>query len=88
MTTRKPGENDDPLYPLFIYVYNADGYHSGPQPIDNEIALGVRMQTTIREAFASKREVRITDCGDCMVLHIKNGAIEFPTEQDIEEQAT
>lgn len=70
-----------PDFPLYIYIYNADGMHNGKISITNQMDLERHMDTDIRNAFLSKCEVRITDVVDNLCWHAVNGKLIFPTPE-------
>jgi hypothetical protein len=69
---------------LAIYVYDASGYHRGPQYFrrvvrypGEEITVA-QAHAVADKALSEKREVRITDSGDMLVFHSKDGQVRFP----------
>ena len=74
--------NDDG-YPMRLYVYGHNGRHSGGTWLYTEAELHDAMTTVVKPALADKREVRITDSGDCMIFHAENGRIVWPTAADL-----
>jgi hypothetical protein len=75
------GEMMNEDYPLFMYIYDKDGYHRGSTRLEDYKATETAFMTTIRSAIQEKREVRITDTGDLMVFHSKNGHIKWDGER-------
>lgn len=73
---------DDPLFPLSLYLYNADGYHDGPVPIDSEEALYGPISIIIRGHIASGLEATLTDPSDRCVFHAKDGKVLFPPQSE------
>jgi hypothetical protein len=71
------GQEVDNDYPLFLYLYDTEGYHRGSERINNYGELKEVMRTSIKQAIAEKREVRITDTGDLMMFHSKAGHIKW-----------
>jgi hypothetical protein len=64
-----------------LYIYDANGYHRGPQWFsrkikypDEEITIDAAHIRTI-EAIANAQEVRVTDGGDFLVFHSIDGEI-------------
>jgi len=67
-----------------LYIFGKDGFHSGgqwfrrkPQFPDEEITVSaaeIRADRAIREG----KEIRVTDAGDQMVYHFKNGKRLYP----------
>lgn len=72
---------DGPLFPARLYLFGADGRHSGGKWLRTEAALREALDTTVRAALIAKREVRITDPGDMLVFHAVGGEIVFPTKE-------
>ena len=66
-------------FPLFLYEYDADGRYGKPLKIAGPPGLEFAMATTVKQAIAEKREVRITDTSDFLVFHAENGEIIWPT---------
>jgi len=67
-----------PLYPMFIYIYNADGTYGEPIQINSEAQLkGPGTIMVLRHAMQSGVEIRITDPGDLLVFHANHGKIIF-----------
>lgn len=75
--------DDEGLYPLRLYVFDADGMHDGGKWLRSESQLSDAMAGPIRVAVEAKREVRITDTGDSLVFHARDGEILFPTREQI-----
>ena len=67
--------SNDELYPLFVYLYNKEGWYKEPIRIENETALMFMFRGPIKEAIREKLEVRITDTGDLLCFHAANGSI-------------
>ena len=73
---REPGDG-----PWCLFVYSVNGYHHGgvwfgrgmPTATD-EISLA-NARGRADEAIRQKREVRVTDAGDCLVFHALEGRI-------------
>ena len=67
-----------------LYIFGKDGLHSGgqwfcrkPKFLDEEITVSaaeIRADRAIREG----KEVRVTDAGDMLVYHFKNGKRLYP----------
>jgi hypothetical protein len=75
---------DAPLFPARLYLFGADGRHSGGKWLRTEADLREALDTTVRAALIAKREVRITDPGDMLVFHAVDGEIVFPTREQCE----
>jgi hypothetical protein len=68
-----------PVFPLFVYYYDADGFHRGVEDtIENEEELTQLLHNKVARHIERGLEVRITDTGDFMVLHAQGGRIVFP----------
>jgi hypothetical protein len=65
-------------FPLYVYIYNTEGYHGGKQIIKDETELRA-MMLRIRSIVEEGREVMITDTGDFCVFHAKGGKVKWPT---------
>ncbi len=69
---------------LALYVYDANGYHRGAQYFRRVVQYPGE-EITVAEAhgladkaFSERREVRITDSGDLLVFHSKDGQVLYP----------
>jgi hypothetical protein len=62
------------MYPMRLYIYNADGTYGEPILIPDRPAFDAH-NDAIRAAIRNKLEVRITDPGDSMMLHARLGHI-------------
>lgn len=71
------------IYPLFLYIYRHDGYHTGSELLRNEDQLKTALAGKVKEAIMQGREVRITDTGDLLVFHAEHGKIVLPSREDI-----
>ena len=78
--------SDDRKGPFRLYIFGADGYHSGGQWFvhkirypDEEITVPVAKQIA-DQAIAWGREVRITDSGDSLVFHSFHGRQLYPDQ--------
>ena len=67
--------------PFALYVYDANGYHRGPQWFrdkpkypDEEITTA-QAHNRAFAANAKQLEVRVTDPGDMLVFHCKDGKV-------------
>jgi hypothetical protein len=76
--------SDDRKGPFRLYIYGPDGLHSGaqwfravPKYPDEEIT-GTEAMVRALEAFGQGLEVRITDGGDMLVYHAKDGKVLYP----------
>lgn len=66
-----------PAFPLYLYLYRADGYHEGPIEITSKEHLyGAGVQALVH--LHIEHEVRITDVADFLVFHAKGGQILWP----------
>jgi hypothetical protein len=70
--------------PFRLYIFDADGMHGGgqwfqrvPQYPDECISVEAA-QAAAERAIADGREVRVTDGGDMLVLHVVNGKRLYP----------
>ena len=78
--------NDDPLYPMFLYIYEKDGMHGDPVQINSEAQLhdpGTVM--ILKIAMQEKREIRITDPNDFLLFHAQDGKILFDGKEHYPE---
>ena len=81
--------SDDRQGPFRLYIYRQDGYHTGGRwfrkvpkytdPPDREIDYTTAMGMAFA-AVARKQEVRVTDGGDMLVYHSKNGVVLYPPQ--------
>jgi hypothetical protein len=70
--------NEDPLFPIKIYIYEADGMYGEPIQINSEAQLnGPGTKLILRVAMQQKREIVMTDPGDLTLFHAKDGKILF-----------
>ncbi len=75
-------------FKLYIYEPNSE-YHRGgvyfmknPQyPEEGEISTGDAL-ALVEIAMDDKREIRITDSGDMLVFHAKNGKVLYPNNPE------
>lgn len=76
-------DNEEPLYPIRLYLYDANGRYGEPIQIDSQEQLyGVGTRTLIK--MHMQNEVRMTDPMDRLVFHAKDNEVLFPTERDRE----
>lgn len=66
--------NDDDLLPLYLYVFDGRGCHSGKQ----RIATMDECHDAMRAAVDGKQTVTITDSGDCCVFRCERGVVCWP----------
>lgn len=67
--------------PLFLYIFHRDGKHAGAMRFDARSGKdSARMQA--ERHVALNREVRITNCGDFLVFHAKDGKVLFPPDAE------
>ncbi len=77
-----------PLYPMQVYIYNLDGTYGDPVQIDSvEQLSGPGTKMMIRTAMQEKREIRITDPGDSLLFHAKNGKILWDGKTLVKEES-
>ena len=77
---------EPPLYPLQLYIFNADGTYGEPIQINSKSHLyGVGVRMVLQNAIRSGVEVRMCDPSDSIVLHAVNGEIIFPTQEQIRD---
>ena len=72
---------DKNLYPLYLFIYNENGFHSTGVRLENKQKLEYAFKTSIKLAIANKREVRITDSGNLLCFHAKDGKILYDGEK-------
>jgi len=72
---------DKDLYPLYLFIYNAEGFHSTGVRLEDKHKLEYALKTSIKLAIANKREVRITDSGNLLCFHAKDGKILYDGER-------
>ena len=72
---------DKNLYPLYLFIYDENGFHSTGVRLEDKHKLEYAMRTSIKYALAARREVRITDSGDLLCFHAKNGKIIYDGEK-------
>jgi hypothetical protein len=71
--------------PLYLYVYNANGYHNGPQPFrrvplyPDEIDVNAARRRAV-EAQSFGHEVRITNTDDYLVYQAIDGEVIHPSD--------
>ena len=71
--------DNDPLYPLTLYIYDEQGFHDEGVTLVSDAQLngpGTRM--LILDALNRSVEIRITDPGDFLVFHADKGKVLFP----------
>lgn len=67
-----------PLYPMSVYIYDADGNYGFPVRIMSEAQLtGPGTKLMLQVAMRQKVEIRITDPGDMLLFHANKGKILF-----------
>ena len=76
---------DKNLYPLYLFIYDEKGFHSDGVRLENKHKLEYAFKTSIKFAIANKREVRITDSGDLLCFHAKDGKILYDGEKHYEQ---
>ena len=71
--------DEDPLYPISLYIYNLDGTYGEPVQINSDAQLnspGTKM--IVRIAMDEKRKIIMTDPGDMCVFHAEDGKVLYP----------
>lgn len=77
--------SDDIKGALRLYIYDGAYHHGGiwfqekPKYPDEEIPKW-RAQLHTNVAIEKDQEVRITNCGDLLVFHAKNGKVLYPAD--------
>lgn len=74
-------QDDDGTYPLFVYIYDSDGNYRTPLRVANQADLESAFFTLVALAVEEGREVRITDTGDLLCFHSKDGKIVWDGEK-------
>ncbi len=69
--------------PLRGYVYDQNGYHSGPIELDLPGVFERFRDLIAQPAINEVREVLITDEGDLTVFHSKDGKVLWPRPEDL-----
>lgn len=70
---------EDPIFPLRVYMVARDGTYVEPIEIVSEAQLyGPGMRWLVRDAKARGAEIIITDPGDLTLFHMRGGVILFP----------
>lgn len=73
--------DDAPLYPARLYEFDENGRYGRPLVVHNDTELEYHLKR-IKPFVEAGREIRITDPGDRLVFHAKDGAVVFPTPED------
>lgn len=73
---QQPPEADE--FPLFLYLYDAQGFYRGARRLDDSQELKTAFEREIIPAIRQGREVRICDCGDYLCFHAKGGEVVYP----------
>ena len=71
-------------FPLYLVLYNEDGFHPGKKRIPDAAALQHAFAHEVMPAVEKGLEVVITDIDDFAVFHAKDKTIIFPSPDDIE----
>lgn len=73
-------QNEPPLFPAKVFIFDVDGFHQGPfATLNNEEDLdAIWNNQAVRTAFKAGLEIRIVDPGDSCVFHAKDATILFP----------
>ncbi len=71
----EPQYTEDNLFPVLVYEYDKDGRYGPLLRIENEADMKLWFMTKLKPIIDGKREVRITDTGDLMCFHARNGKI-------------
>jgi hypothetical protein len=72
--------DDDDLFPVLVYEFNSDGRYAAPIRM-SEPRLKTYFVENLRKIIDEKRELRITDGGDNMCFHVKDGKILYDGEK-------
>jgi len=76
-------------FPVFLYLYGADGKHGGAIILESEEQLnGAGVWFLVRLHIDEGREVRITDPGDHLLFHAEHGEVVWPTKEVIDAAKT
>jgi len=70
---------EDDLFPVLVYEYNEQGRYGEPERLF-EPGLQAYFKLKLRKVLNEKRELRITDMGDRMVFHVRDGKILYDGE--------
>jgi len=65
-------------FPVFVYIYDANGRYGKPVKVDGFMHLEDIMKGDVATAVREGREVRICDVDDFLVFHAENGTIKHP----------
>lgn len=65
----------DDLFPLLVYEYNAKHQYGRPRRLENDGDLKLYFIENLKKILDEKRELRITDTGDLLCFHIKDGKV-------------
>jgi hypothetical protein len=64
----------DDLFPVLVYEYNKQGRYGEPLAF-HELGLQIWLAGNLRRILEEKVELRITDMGDLLCFHVKDGKI-------------
>lgn len=74
-------DDDAPVFPAKLYLFNEDGTYDGYIPINSDAHLrSPVIKAMIVGHMKLGREVRLTDPMDNCLFHANNGKIIFPVE--------
>ena len=68
---------EDDLFPVLVYEYDKNGRYGPPKRIPTMEGLEVWFKENLQKILSEKRELRITDTGDLMCFHARNGKIVY-----------
>ena len=73
---------EEPLYPISLYIYDRRGYHPGAiEIVSYEQLMGPGTRLLVRSAVDSGLEVRMTDPEDRLIFHARDGRVVWPDDQ-------
>lgn len=75
LTTLQYAATDDELFPVLVYEYDKNHEYGVPLRIHTLEILEAWFKGNLQKILDEKRELRITDIGDLMCFHVKNGKI-------------
>lgn len=85
MTEIPPRSEEE--FPSYLYVYGADGVHTGKTTIPDEAALRRIFVEVVAPAIRAGQKVIVTDALDFCMFHAEGGQIIFPTAEHIAQMA-
>ena len=72
---------------MYGYIYDFEGYHSGPKRLGTDEDIGAFIRTDMARAFMQGREAMVTDSGDNAVFHVKESRVMFAGGADTDQFA-